>query len=76
MQTIVYDLRFLVVNKRRSREILVPVSVHPILGGHSRWREGGREGVREGVREGGRKKEEQSSSLALARASGQAALPS
>ena len=72
MQTIVYDLRYLVVNKRRSREILVPVSVHPPYPGRAFSMEGGREGVREG----GRKKEEQSSSLALARASGQAALPS
>ena len=55
MQTIVYDLRFLVVNKRRSREILVPVSVHPPYPGRAFSMEGGRERVIEGVREGDRK---------------------
>ena len=47
VQTIVYDLRFLVVNKRRSREILVPVSVHPPYPGRAFSMEGGRERGRE-----------------------------
>ena len=57
VQTIVYDLRFLVVNKRRSREILVPVSVHPPYPGRAFSMEGGREGGSEGGSEGGREEE-------------------